>query len=52
MQTSGDSVARSRTHIQFVARMSEATSGDHSNTAPDIASLIRATKLQNKNGGE
>ena len=26
-----------------VARMSAATSGDHSNTAPDIASLIRAT---------
>src|SRR5690349_4379870 len=26
-----------------VARMSEATSGDHSNTAPDVASLIRAT---------
>jgi hypothetical protein len=28
---------------ESVARMSEATSGDHSNTAPDIASLIRAT---------
>src|ERR1043165_4318405 len=26
-----------------VARMSAATSGDHSDTAPDIASLIRAT---------
>src|SRR5207237_10699246 len=29
--------------LEFVAQMSEATSGDHSNTAPDIASLIWAT---------
>jgi len=35
--------ARSRSRIQFVARMSAATSGDHSDTAPDIAALIRAT---------
>ena len=50
MQTSGDlrrENAKARSAViacaGAVARMSAATSGDHSNTAPDIASLIRAT---------
>src|SRR5206468_12619839 len=39
----GRSAPRDREIVSgAVARMSEATSGDHSNTAPDIASLIRA----------
>ena len=50
MQTSGDQrreIAKARSAVVAsagaVARMSAATSGDHSNTTPDIASLIRAT---------
>ena len=50
MQTSGEMCrekAKARSAViacaGAVARMSAATFGDHSNTAPDIASLIRAT---------
>jgi len=57
MQTSGamrreNAKARSAVIARAgaVARMSAATSGDHSNTAPDIAALIRATNSVRNDG--
>ena len=49
MQNSGRIAPREREGVfNFVARMSEAISGYYAKTAPDITSLIRATRQRHR----